>query len=146
MKTWLSSSFFLPFRTTFEIDSLSGGLSERVQQNPINSNGKYSLYLKFSEATTYVLCIICIYRCQRYLQINSSRNCFKSHELEQWWPQIPNSPKNILKCLIFQMKDNDYPVLEFNLFLLVVLNVTNWQIMQKTYLLLMIFLLWNMLA
>ena len=83
MNTWLTSSFFLPFRTTFEIDSLSGGLSERVQQNPVNSNGKYSLYLKFSEATTYVLRIICVYRCQRYLQINNTRNCFKSHELEQ---------------------------------------------------------------
>ena len=83
MKTWLSSSFFLPFRTTFELESFSGELGERVQQNPVNSNGKYSLYLKFSEATTYVLRIVVIYRCQRYLQINSSRNCFKSHELEQ---------------------------------------------------------------
>ena len=67
----------------FELESFSGELGERVQQNPVNSNGKYSLYLKFSEATTYVLRIIVIYRCQRYLQINSSRNCFKSHELEQ---------------------------------------------------------------
>lgn len=83
METWLSSSFFLPFKTTFELNSYSGVTGERIQQKPIGQNDKYNLYLKFSAATTYVIRIVVFYRVQRYIQINAERSVFKSHELEQ---------------------------------------------------------------
>ena len=83
MSTWLTSSFFLPFKTSFEIDSFSDEVRERIKQQPINPFSKYLLYLKFSTETTYVIRVVAIYRCLRYIQFNSERNVFKSHELEQ---------------------------------------------------------------
>ena len=83
MDTWLTSSFHLPFKTSFELESYSGLAAERIKQQPIGANDKYSLYLKFAQATTYVIRVIVFYRVQRYIQINSQRNVFKSHELEQ---------------------------------------------------------------
>lgn len=83
LDSWLKSSFHLPFKTSFELESFDGAIGDRVQQSPINPNGKYSLYLKFSKATTYVIRVVVFYRVQRYIQINHLKNVFKSHELEQ---------------------------------------------------------------
>ena len=83
MNTWLTSSFFLPFKTSFEIDNFSEEARDRIKQSPINPYSKYLLYLKFEEETTYVIRVVAIYRCLRYIQINSERSVFKSHELEQ---------------------------------------------------------------
>lgn len=45
---WLATSFFMNFKTSFEIDSFSKTTEERIQQNPINgSQSKYTLYLRF---------------------------------------------------------------------------------------------------
>ena len=46
---WLATSFFMNFKTSFEIDSFSKDTEERVQQRPINgSQSKYTLYLRFA--------------------------------------------------------------------------------------------------
>ena len=83
LESWLGSSFHLPFKTSFELGSYSGLAAERIKQQPIGVNDKYSLYLKFSKATEYVIRVIVFYRVQRYIQISHQRNVFKSHELEQ---------------------------------------------------------------
>ena len=79
---WLKSSFFLPFKTSFEIDQFKGVASERISQNPACSS-KYQLYLKFREPTSYVIRVTAVYTVHRQIQFNANRNCFKSHELEQ---------------------------------------------------------------
>ena len=83
LDTWMDSSFFMVFKTTFEIDSYGGLAGERIKQQPIGQNSKYNLYLKFATATQYVIRVVVFYRVQRYIQINHLRNVFKSHELEQ---------------------------------------------------------------
>lgn len=79
----LRSSFFLPFRLSFEIDQFGGPLSERISQAPIGTNQKHFLYLRFSSQNTKVLKVICFYRVRRYIQITKDRSVFKSHVTQQ---------------------------------------------------------------
>ena len=52
---WLDTSFCLPFKTSSELSNYGPDLSEKILQKPIVPNGKYSLFLEFSSATTYVI-------------------------------------------------------------------------------------------
>ena len=81
--SWKQSNFFLPFRTSFEIDSFQGKAAERVKQTPIFPNSDYLLYLKFSQPTEYVIRINVVYRVARVAQFNENKNVFISHLPQQ---------------------------------------------------------------
>lgn len=83
MDEWLRSSFFLSFKLSFEIDQIGAPLNDKIGQAPIATNQKHYLYLRFSAQNQKVLKVICFYRVRRYIQISNSKNCFKSHGLEQ---------------------------------------------------------------
>ena len=69
----LSTSFFLPFKTTFETESFSVQAQEKVFQKSINPSGKHFLYLKYSQATTEVLSLVVWYRVRRQIQLDYNR-------------------------------------------------------------------------
>ena len=52
---WKDSSFCLPFKISPELANYSPELAEKVLQKPIPNSGKFSLFLEFTAATTYVL-------------------------------------------------------------------------------------------
>ena len=79
----LRSSFFLPFKLSFEIDQFGAPLNDRICQAPIATNQKHFMYLRFSSQTLKVLKIICFYRVRRYIQITKERSVFKSHVTQQ---------------------------------------------------------------
>ena len=81
--TWLESQFMLPFKTTFETDRFSSTAGDRVLQHPITNSSPTSLYVRFAKPTTYVVRVTCFYKCLRRLQINSSREAFLSHVIDQ---------------------------------------------------------------
>ena len=83
MDEWLRSSFFLPFSLTWEIDQFGAPLSNKVFQAPVAPSTKHYMYCKFSTSNTKVLKILCWYRVRRYIQINHTRNVFRSHCLDQ---------------------------------------------------------------
>lgn len=58
MERWLDSSFFLPFKLSARTseNQYSGMVADRILHKPtLSTNGKSSLYLRFKEATTYVI-------------------------------------------------------------------------------------------
>ena len=83
MQTWLNSQFFLAYKTSFEHDRFSSAVSDRLLQSPMPSNSPTTLYVRFQNATTYVVRILLFFRCLRRLQLNHSREGFLSHVLEQ---------------------------------------------------------------
>ena len=80
---WLKSSFFLVFKTSFELENYSGMAHDRIFQTPYGANQPYNLYIRFKTPTTHVLRATVLYRVPRTLQINSLREGFLSHGLEQ---------------------------------------------------------------
>ena len=65
---WLDTSFCLPFKLSSELANYGPDLSEKVLQQPIIPNGKYSLFLEFEEPTTYV--IRYYYHCYCYKSVD----------------------------------------------------------------------------
>ena len=80
---WQKSSFFLIFKTSFELENYSGLVHDRIIQTPYGANQPYNLYIRFKTPTTHVLRATVLYRVPRTLQINSLREGFLSHGLEQ---------------------------------------------------------------
>ena len=78
---WLDPSFILPFKISSEPANYGPDLSEKILQQPIIPNGKYSLFMEFEKPTTYVLRVTVIYRQAHILAIDQERHVFKNYDI-----------------------------------------------------------------
>ena len=83
MDVWLKSAFMLNFKTSFELDRFSQSANERIFQSPLTANGPTSIYVRFAAPLTEVLRMTVVYRCPRQVQLDSTRDCFLSHTIDQ---------------------------------------------------------------
>lgn len=81
MERYYDSSFFMPFKLSPELPNYGPELAEKILQEPIVPNGRYTLFLEFPEVTTFVIRISVIYRQAQVLAINSERQTFKSFDI-----------------------------------------------------------------
>ena len=95
----MEESFFLPFRTTFETDSLSQQAQEKVFQKSVNPSGKHFLYLKYSEATSEVLSLLVWYRVRRQIQLDANRYIyfFKKTRHNKYYPDHMHKPVLLIR-------------------------------------------------
>ena len=83
MNSWLNGNFMLVFKTSFELERYSDSFANKILSHPNTALNPTMLYLRFSEATTQTLRLTIMYRCLRRLQLNSNREGFLSHIIEQ---------------------------------------------------------------
>ena len=81
MERYYDSSFFMPFKLSSELPNYGPELAEKILQEPIVPNGRYTLFLEFPEVTTFVIRVSVIYRQAQVLAINSERQTFKSFDI-----------------------------------------------------------------
>ena len=81
MERYYDSSFFMPFKLSPELPNYGPELAEKILQEPIVPNGRYTLFLEFPEVTTFVICISVIYCQAQVLAMNSERQTFKSFDI-----------------------------------------------------------------
>ena len=84
MERYYDSSFFMPFKLSPELPNYGPELAEKILQEPIVPNGRYTLFLEFPEVTTFVIRISVIYRQAQVLAINSERQTFKSFDIGEF--------------------------------------------------------------
>ena len=51
MDTYYDSSFMIPFKISSELSNYGPDLSETILQEPIITNGRYTVFMEFSEPT-----------------------------------------------------------------------------------------------
>ena len=81
MDRYYDSSFFMPFTLAPELSNYSPEMAEKILQEPIVSNGRYTLFMEFPTVTTFVIRVSVIYRQAQVLAINSERQTFKSFDI-----------------------------------------------------------------
>ena len=85
MERWLDSSFFLPFKLNARIaeNQYTDMVGDRVLHKPTISNGKTSLFLRFSKATEYVIRVTVLYKQQSTLALDKMGKVFKNYDTDQ---------------------------------------------------------------
>ena len=71
----------LPFKVSSELTNYGSDLAENILQEPIVPNGKYTVFMEFSTATTYVIRVTAVYKQSHVLAINGLRQTFKNYDI-----------------------------------------------------------------
>ena len=81
MDTYYDSSFMIPFKISSELPNYGSDLSETILQEPIITNGRYSIFMEFSKPTTYVIRVTAIFKQSHILGINGKKQTFKNYDI-----------------------------------------------------------------
>ena len=80
-ESFYSSNFILPFAISAEPTyTFSNDLKERIATKPIAANDKYELFVRFDEATTYVIRVTVIYSQFRAFSMTYDRVTYKNFD------------------------------------------------------------------
>lgn len=93
METYYDSSFMIPFKISSELPNYGSDLAETILQEPIISNGRYTVFMEFAKPTTYVIRVTAVFKQSHVLAINGEKQTFKNYDIGMFTCKFKNKLK-----------------------------------------------------